>query len=254
MPIHDWTRVTAGTFHAFHLAWIAELQRALNAGLLPEGYYALAEQVAGHTIPDVLPLQQLGGADPQRLADPEPNGNAAAVAVAQVPPRVSVTATASEAMLLAARRRQLVIRHLTGDRVVALVEILSPGNKQSQSMLDAFVEKAVAAIDQGYHLLIIDLFAPSRFDPRGIHGAIWSCIEGPGYAPPPEQPLTLAAYACGAAVTAYVERLAVGAELPEMPLFLDPGHYVNVPLAGTYQAAWEGLPQRWRRVIEAPAS
>jgi hypothetical protein len=58
MPVHDWNRVTAGTFHDFHLAWIAELRRALNGGLLPRGYYALAEQVAGEIIPDVLTLQQ----------------------------------------------------------------------------------------------------------------------------------------------------------------------------------------------------
>ena len=29
MPIHDWTRVDAGLFHAFHHGWIEELARAL---------------------------------------------------------------------------------------------------------------------------------------------------------------------------------------------------------------------------------
>jgi hypothetical protein len=28
MPIHDWTRVDAGIFHDFHLAWIAEIREA----------------------------------------------------------------------------------------------------------------------------------------------------------------------------------------------------------------------------------
>ena len=46
MPIHDWTQVDAGTFHAFHTLWIAEIMKALNTGLLPAGYYAMAEQVA----------------------------------------------------------------------------------------------------------------------------------------------------------------------------------------------------------------
>src|SRR5579872_4893945 len=27
MPVHDWTRVEAGIFHAFHVAWVPELQR-----------------------------------------------------------------------------------------------------------------------------------------------------------------------------------------------------------------------------------
>jgi hypothetical protein len=43
MPVHDWTRAEAGIFHAFHVAWIPELQKVLNSGLLPEGFYALAE-------------------------------------------------------------------------------------------------------------------------------------------------------------------------------------------------------------------
>src|ERR1700739_539434 len=47
MPVHDWTRVGAGIFHDFHHAWIEEIKRALNAGLLPDDYYALAEQFVG---------------------------------------------------------------------------------------------------------------------------------------------------------------------------------------------------------------
>src|SRR5688572_13910394 len=57
MPIHDWSRVDAGIFHDFHHAWIEEIKRALNAGLLPPEYYALAEQHAAGFGPDVLTLQ-----------------------------------------------------------------------------------------------------------------------------------------------------------------------------------------------------
>ena len=65
MPIHDWTRVTAGTWHDFHLAWIAEIRNALNGGRLPPSYYAQAEQIAGPMGPDVLTLQT---PDPPALA------------------------------------------------------------------------------------------------------------------------------------------------------------------------------------------
>lgn len=57
MPIHDWTRVTAGTWHDFHLAWIAEIRKELNGGRLPPSYYAQAEQIVGPLGPDVLTLQ-----------------------------------------------------------------------------------------------------------------------------------------------------------------------------------------------------
>jgi len=56
MPIHDWTRVPAGTFHHFHHSWIEEIARALNRGLLPRDYYAMSEQITGSLGPDVLTL------------------------------------------------------------------------------------------------------------------------------------------------------------------------------------------------------
>ena len=47
MNVHDWTRVDAGTYHAFHIGWLTHLSEALNAGRLPPGYYSLPEQHAG---------------------------------------------------------------------------------------------------------------------------------------------------------------------------------------------------------------
>jgi hypothetical protein len=46
MPIHDWSRVDPGVFHDFHLSWIVNFARDLNAGGLPPSYYALVEQSA----------------------------------------------------------------------------------------------------------------------------------------------------------------------------------------------------------------
>ncbi len=57
MPIHDWTRVSAGTFHALHVAWLGELQGTLNDGVLPDGFHAMAEQVAADVAPNVLTLR-----------------------------------------------------------------------------------------------------------------------------------------------------------------------------------------------------
>ncbi|MGH7226860.1 MAG: hypothetical protein ACRELF_26910, partial [Gemmataceae bacterium] len=86
MPIHDWKRVCAGTWHDFHLAWIAEIRNALNGGLLPPDYYAQAEQIAGPLGPDVLTLQMpdtLGNGAP----DPSFQSNGG-VAGAAAPPRM----------------------------------------------------------------------------------------------------------------------------------------------------------------------
>jgi hypothetical protein len=45
---------------------------------------------------------------------------------------------------------------------------------------------------------------------------------------------------------AYVQRLSFGEPLIDMPLFLAPGWYVNVPLETSYQAAWRGVPRQVR--------
>ena len=35
MPVHDWTRISDGTFHDFHYSWVLEIKRVLAHGLLP---------------------------------------------------------------------------------------------------------------------------------------------------------------------------------------------------------------------------
>lgn len=245
MPVHDWTRVNAGIFHDFHHAWIEELKRALNRGLLPRSYYALAEQYAGGFGPDVLTLQHLA---PDAADDDEGPGGAGRLALAP-PPQVRFTATTEMAHYVA-RQNSVVIRHATGDRVVALVEVVSPGNKSSRHSLQSFVEKAASALFEGYHLLILDLNPPGPRDRQGIHGAIWEEIEDDSYRAPADKPLTLAAYASGLVKRAFVEAIAVGDRLPDMPLFLTPEACVHVPLEATYQAAWSGVPRRWQSVLE----
>jgi hypothetical protein len=44
MPTHDWTRVDAGTCHDFHQGWTIEVRNRLNGGILPDGYFAMADQ------------------------------------------------------------------------------------------------------------------------------------------------------------------------------------------------------------------
>jgi hypothetical protein len=247
MPIHDWTRVTAGTWHDFHLSWIAEIRRVLNSGLLPPDYYAQAEQIAGPLGPDVLTLQATD------ILPSESNGLAptGTLALGTAPPRMRMTAEA-EMNEYVLKRRTLVIRHASGDRIVALIEIVSPGNKASRHALRSFVGKAVEALYRGYHLLIIDLFPPGRRDPQGMHGAIWAEFCDDTFELPKGEPLTLAAYSAGPIKQAWIEPTAVGRELIDVPLFLEPEVYVNVPLESTYQAAYGGVPRRWREVLEAP--
>ena len=99
-------------------------------------------------------------------------------------------------------------------------------------------------------MLVIDLFPPGRCDSSGMHGVIWEYITSEPWQAPSDRPFTLASYCARAPITAYVEPISVGCTLPDMPLFLTPDHYIYVPLKETYMAAWRGVPQRWRHVIE----
>ncbi len=244
MPVHDWPRVDAAIFHAFHHDWITEISRTLNRGLLPEGFYALPEQIAGGLGPDVLTLHRPstnGTTPPVGMPD-------GGIALAESPPRVRFRMRA-DANQYAAKAKAITIRHVTHHQVIAMVEVISPGNKSSQNGLNAFVRKAQEALAAGIHLLLVDLFPPGPRDPRGIHRAVWGDDCGADYAPPADKPLTCVAYIGGPGAEAFVEPVAVGDPLPDMPLFLSPEVYVRVPLEATYQAAWEGMPAYWRDVL-----
>lgn len=245
MPMHDWTRVTAGIFHAFHHDWITEIGRALNRGLLPKDYYALPEQQAAGFGPDVLALQS------RSTAEQEPSdGSRGATAMVQTRPRSRFTAE-TEAEFYRRKKSSIVVRHVSGDRIVAIFEILSPGNKASRHALRAFLEKACELLEHRIHLSLVDPFPPGPRDPNGIHAAIWEEVENKPFELPNDKPLTQAAYECGLTTRAYIEPFAVGDVLSDLPLFLEENGHVLIPLEATYQMAFAGMPQRWREVLEA---
>jgi hypothetical protein len=244
MPIHDWTRVTAGIFHHFHHAWIFSMAKALNEGVLPTGYYAMAEQIAGGMGPDVLTLEMPTPQTPSPQAI-ERGG----VALATRPPRVRFHA-GTEDEVSARRAKAVVVRHSSNHRVIAMVEVVSPGNKASRFAIDTFVRKVREAMQNGIHLLIVDLFPPGPRDPDGIHRLIWDHDEPGDFPLPPDEPLACISYVGGPGPQVFLEPVAVGRPLPdEMPLFLDREYYVPVPLEATYLAAFDAVPAFWRDAL-----
>ncbi|GMU22085.1 MAG: hypothetical protein AMXMBFR13_21730 [Phycisphaerae bacterium] len=247
MPMHDWTRVEAGIFHAFHHDWITEISRALNGGLLPDDYYALPEQQAAGFGPDVLTLQTPSSND----RDDTSGGSGSAATLVQKRPQTQFTAE-TDAEFYRRKKSSIAVRHVSGDRIVAMLEIVSPGNKASTHALHAFVGKACELLEHRIHLLIVDPFPPGARDPNGIHAVIWEQVEDKPFVLPKGKPLTLVAYECGLTTRAYIEALAVGERLPDMPLFLEAGGHIQVPLETTYVTAFTALARRWRTVLDAP--
>src|SRR5437879_4644514 len=113
MPVHDWSRVDSGLFHAFHQGWTVTLQNTLNTGVLPADYFALVEQNSLRPIPDVLTLQLRPGSK-------GPSNGSTCLAVATAPPQTRLQRRA-EADLYADKANRIMVRHRHGD-VVAVIE------------------------------------------------------------------------------------------------------------------------------------
>lgn len=230
MPMHDWTRVSAGTYHNFHQIWTIQLMTNLNHGVLPDGYYAMADQRVQGPEPDVAALYQEGG--------PKPRG---ALSVLEAPPKALLQAKA-ESWAYAQKANRVRVFD-SDDRVVAVLEIVSPGNKDNRNGFRSFVAKAFEFLTQGVHLVVVDPFPPGVRDPDGLHQAIWDEFDEAKFPPRPAgKPLTAASFEALRTISAYAEPFAVGDPVPATPLFLEPGEYVSVPLEASYQASWEALP------------
>jgi hypothetical protein len=241
MPIHDWSRVDANLFHHFHQTWTISISNALNRDVLPPGYSALVEQHAAGLVPDVVALQLRG----KRTTVSEPRGGAVVTAVE---PQTMFRIQAKQ-NVLAPRGNRITIHHALG-QVVCVIEIVSPGNKSSRGALRSFVEKTVQFLDHGVNAVVVDLFPPSSRDPQGIHKAIWDEIEEVPFELLPDKRLTLASYVAGVPHAAFVELVAVGDRLADMPAYLDRYSYVPVPLEATYQETWASCPQAMREAVE----
>ncbi len=144
MPIHDWTRAPSGYFHHFHQYWTVGICTALNAGLLPKGIFALVEQYSGAKVPDVLALET------EPLQDRDFSSSRGGVALATEPPKTRFVSRADEEIVYAAKANRVALHR--EDETIAVIEIVSPGNKASQLALRQFVEKSLEPLERGIHL------------------------------------------------------------------------------------------------------
>ncbi len=146
---------------------------------------------------------------------------------------------------------RIVVKQKLG-RTIAVIEIVSPGNKDSKRAFKEFLEKSLEFIEAGVHLLVIDLFPPTKRDPFGVHREIWDEFEEEDvqFEFPAGKDRILASYDAGRAKAAYVEPIAVGDALPDMPLFLFEGRHIKVPLEATYQTTWSVLPRELQVIVE----
>jgi hypothetical protein len=162
MPLHDWTKVDSGMYHDFHQSWSIRIKDVLNSGLLPKGVSALVDHKTGEYEADVLTIGSKGA---NGAGWGERNGTATLT-----PPSARIVQKSTRERYAELANR-IVIQQRLG-HTLAVIEIVSPGNKDSKRKFDEFIEKSRDFIANGIHLMVIDPFPPTKRDPNGIHRAI----------------------------------------------------------------------------------
>ena len=140
-----------------------------------------------------------------------------------IPPGVSSSSNAVLQTEIMEKRRatkmlqnRLAIRHVTDDCVMAVIEIISPANKDRKSSIRSFAEKAANLLVSGIHMLIIDPFPLTPRNPQGIHAAIDRALRNRPKPRPVGPPLTLVSYQASEELTAYFQPIGVGDRLIDM--------------------------------------
>ena len=253
MPVHDWTKIFDGAFHHFHQTWVVAISRTLNAGLLPDGYYAAAEQVVGGPNADVVTLDAWQPVAANGQGERLPDYMSGGVALADHPPKVKYQFE-TERRHYAGKADHIALRHVSSHRLIAVIEIISPGNKNNNRALESLRKKVNLLLDEGVHLLLVDMLPPGPVDPHGLPLALSITDQSEVPSATDAEPFTLFSVRCAAAgdiLSGFVELVSREQTLPDMPLFLNEERYISVPLESTYQDAWQGVPAPWKKMIDA---
>lgn len=199
----------------------------LNNEVLPPGFRARPTESIVGIEPDLLLLQM--GDTPATVFQPAP----------------SLAAATTTALLPLAADTPVIGIYSTYDasRLVTIIKLLSPGNKDRPAAKQAFSEKIAFLLQDGIHVLVIDVLSlpaePIRATllPRlGLlceeKSGLWisSFAARPLLDPMPQIEIKEWAF-----------KAQIGQPLPDVPLFLyDDAHWVWLTLQESYQATLRG--------------
>ena len=184
----------------------------MNETLLPEGYFAEEHAQLG-------PWVEI---DVATFTDLESSGRRATRTVT-LPPRV--WAPPAPTMIVPAAFPDafevLVFEDEGGTRLVAAIELVSPGNKDRPRHRQAFAVKCASYLCRGVSLIIIDIVTSRR---ENLHNEIMQVLgHGPASALPPEAALYAVAYRPivreqHEQIEVWPSMLEIGQPLPVLPL------------------------------------
>ena len=237
MPLRDHFRPPLDdqtSWDLFHGQWPAMIVVGLS-GILPEGFFAGPQVHLGSTIEeDVATFGRSGGADASRSLGPGQEGGLATAVWA--PPEAALSIATGppdpdeyEVRVFDARR---------GRRLVAAIELVSPGNKDRPETRRAFVAKCSGLIREGVCVVVVDIVTNRGAD---FHAELMDHL---GLAIPSSftdlTHLSAVAYRWirrteGWSLKAWPHPLAIGQPLPTLPLWLASDLAVPLELEASYE-------------------
>jgi hypothetical protein len=217
-------------WESFHATWCGALADALNRQL-PEGYFAEEQTHAGASVEIDVATFEATAAPPRAGA----NGGRAATLPPQAwsPPAPALTMPAVFADDFEVR----VFSSRTGPTLVAVIELVSPANKDRSETRRAFATKCASYLHQGISLLLVDVVTGRQ---ANLHNEILQQMAAAeAFRLPQETALYAVAYRPirrrdREEIDMWPVALALGAPLPVLPLALNAEVAIPVDLEATY--------------------
>ncbi len=235
MPLLDHFHPPLSTqrrWESFHSSWATGLADALTNRWLPPNYIAEEQAHIGPSIEI-----DVGTFERETLQ----GGEEGAAAVATVGPKVWAPPT-PEGVLPSVFPDTFEVRVLctdTGPKLVAAIELVSPGNKDRPAERRAFSTKCASYLYQGISVIVVDIVTNRR---ANLHNEILRVMETDAVQLPPELSLYAVAYrpirrGKGDEIDVWRSPLALGQPLPTLPLGLRADLVIPVDFEATYADA-----------------
>jgi hypothetical protein len=220
-------------WESFYSSWATKLADALTERWLPPNYIAEEHAHLGPSVEiDVATFEREGAA-----ARPEEGGGVSTVG------REVWSPPAADGVLPAVFPETFEVRVLsmdTGPRLVAAIELISPGNKDRPAERRACATKCASYLHQGISVILVDIVTNRR---ANLHNEFLRILEvGDALQLPPDLSLYAVAYQPlrrGARDEIDVWRfpLALGQALPTLPLGLRADLVIPVDFEAAYAEA-----------------
>jgi hypothetical protein len=223
-PHHHW--------ESFHSNWATRIADAIAAVVPPEF------QVEEHT--HAGPAFEIDVATYEGTTPPPGTSSSPALAVREAPAYAPPVPDDTIPAVFPDTFEVRVFSTAAGLTLVAVVELVSPGNKDRPEQRRAFAAKCASYLAQGVSLIMIDVVTNRH---ANLHNDLMRLMEAaPDHDFPGDVPLYAVAYRPvrrpdGEAIDLWRRPLAVGAPLPTLPLRLTGDQFVPVDFEATYQEA-----------------